>query len=114
MIIHPFAVRICAIGESMEVQLPRKGLKLDPRANEPHRVRFSIRYHDDGITATLTRIHDYDDDDDYFDSLSMRLYDPQTEEVPDFTSTIYVYMGLPDERAPNDTTLIIIHSGACI
>jgi len=113
MIIHPFAVRICAIGESMEVQLPRKGLKLDPRANEPHRVRFSIRYHDDGITATLTRI-----DDDHrgrgHGRFTMRLYDPETEEVPDFTSTIYVYMGLPDERAPNDTTLIIIHSGACI
>ncbi len=122
MFIHCFRQLLCAIGESMEVQLPRKGLKLDPRANDPDHVRFSIRYHeeddDDGITATatatLTRpLHSNNGNispgPDVGCSFTMRIFDPQTETVPDFTSTVYVYYGLDGERAPSDTTEVIIH-----
>eukprot|EP00553_Chaetoceros_curvisetus_P009226 CAMPEP_0204615792 /NCGR_PEP_ID=MMETSP0717-20131115/3194_1 /ASSEMBLY_ACC=CAM_ASM_000666 /TAXON_ID=230516 /ORGANISM="Chaetoceros curvisetus" /LENGTH=198 /DNA_ID=CAMNT_0051628817 /DNA_START=32 /DNA_END=625 /DNA_ORIENTATION=+ len=119
MIIHEFE-DLCAIGESMKVKLPRKGLKLDTRVNDPHFIRFSIDYHDDGITATLTRLDDdYNCDDEYYndcdgDKFTMRLYDPKIETVPDFTSTVYMYMGLErlsreHEHAPSDTTLVIIH-----
>ncbi len=91
----------------IEVKLRRPGLKLDPRANYPFNARFDIHYHADGITVTLTRV---DNCDDWIeDELSLRSYDPRIETVPDFTSTIYVYMGLDNEHAPFDTTLIIIH-----
>jgi len=56
--------------------------------NDPRNARFSIRYHDDGITATLTRLDDYDAYYDYEEEFTMCLYDPETEEVLDFTSTI--------------------------
>ncbi len=78
MFLHQFEEELCAVCNSMEVQLPRKGLKLDTRANYPHFVRFSVRYHDDGITVTLTRLDDDNWDDE--DPFSMRAFDPETKK----------------------------------
>ncbi len=39
-----------------------------------------------------------------------RVYDPAIETVPRFDSTIYRYLGLPKERAPKQTTHVIIDS----
>ncbi len=101
---------LCAIGKSFQVKLPKKGLKLDTRANQSRRIRFSIHYHYDDVTVTLSRTEDIGIDSDYSrDKISMRIYDPETETVPDFTSTIYTYWGLDEELAPLDTTLILIH-----
>lgn len=111
MFIHEFAVRLCAAGESIEVKLPREGLVMDTRANFPQDIRFApIRYHDDGITATLTRIvrHGCSGTDCVGKTFSMRMFDPKTEEVPNFNTTTYVYYGLPDERA-FWTSQVIIH-----
>ncbi len=61
--IHEFE-RLCFPGASMEVKLPRRGLKLvDMRASDPNDVRFESppHYHDDGITITLKRIDNFED-----------------------------------------------------
>ncbi len=113
MIIHRCAgVIISAIGESMEVKLPRKGLKIDPRANHPRFVQFSVRYHDDDITVTLTRVDN--GRRVYYDPLFIRMYDPEIETVPAFNTTVYVYCGLDGEFAPKDTTDVIIHESVKI
>jgi len=39
----------------------------------------------------------------------MRVYDPETEALPDFNLTTYIYFGLDGEYAPLDTTEVIIH-----
>ncbi len=122
MFLHEFE-KLCAIGESMEVKLPRRGLKLDPRVNRTAlfypliQIRFDCEYHGDGITVTLTRvrIHDNNDHKICIDTthtqrpFTMRVFDPETEVVPDFTSTTYVYFGLKGEMPPLETREIVIH-----
>ncbi len=98
----------------MEVKLPRPGLVLDPRPNDPRECLFSIDYHDDGITVklTLTRVDTSNDDSSSSStqeqlellSVSMRVYDPAIETVPRFDTTFYRYFGQDDEHAPNGTT----------
>jgi len=97
----------------MQVTLPRRGLKLDPRVNNLHRVRFDCRYHDDdeddGITVTLTRLPDDGHETGYIGcAFNMRVFDPDSEDLPDFTSTSYRYFGHDLEYAPSDTTEVII------
>ncbi len=95
---------------AVQLKLPRPNLILDPRVNWPRGWRFDCRYHDDGVTVTLTRTDCSKDDianaDD--DHCSMRAYDPQLEEVPRFDTTTYTYMGQLDEYAPLDTIVGII------
>jgi len=88
-------------GESKQAKL-RPGLVLDPRVNYPlyRNFRFRVDYQEDG-TAIL---HRTDDEMGRLDSFSMRVYDPTTENVPDFDSTFYTYKGQKGERAPKDTT----------
>ena len=134
MIIQEFE-GLCRYGESMEIVLPKKGLKLDPRANLPWYfykplcfVLFSIHYHDDddddddddGMTVTLTRI-DKNKGAGYSGAYRffMKVYDPTMETVPDFTSTVYMYHGLDGrgiggEYPPKDTTEIILHPSTTI
>ena len=38
----------------------------------------------------------------------LRAYLP-TEDIPDFTSTVYMYHGVDDEKAPKDTTELNFH-----
>mmetsp|Transcript_7651 Transcript_7651/g.8835 ORF Transcript_7651/g.8835 Transcript_7651/m.8835 type:complete len:80 (+) Transcript_7651:147-386(+) len=79
----------------MEIKLPKKGLKLDPRVNYPHWVRFSIScYHKDdneGIIVTLARVENADDAgkrDATGRPFYMRVFDPDTETLPDFNTII--------------------------
>jgi len=37
-----------------------------------------------------------------------------TEDIPDFTSTVYTYYGLDGEQAPLDTTEVIIHPSVTV
>ncbi len=106
----------CSLGESTQVRLPRRGLILDPRVNDPPYCVFDCQYHDDRMTVTLTRIDSIPDDGGvhYLDlpiggSFTMRVFDPATEVLPDFNSTTYVYFGIDEEIAPSNTTQVIIH-----
>ncbi len=98
------------LSEPLELELPRPKMVMDPRPNNHHNFSFecAYTYRDDGITiVTLTRT------DNLFDHPSLlytfRVYDTETETVPDFTSTIYTYMGIENERAPSQTTVLFIH-----
>ncbi len=112
-------LRNCVRGQSIEVKLPRQGLKIDPKASRPNNIKFDCHYHDDGITVTLTRIDRFSDlfeviFEILFDHIPagecmMRIYDPTIEDVPNFNSTIYTYMGYDDERVPDVTTDAYIH-----
>ncbi len=115
MFIHAFA-GLCRIGESLEVKLPQKGLKLDTRVNDPNYVQFDIRYHDDGITVTLTRLrNEYSGCCDGIGRpFTMRVFDPRTEMLPNLPSTTYISYGLKRERAPWNTTEVIIHNSVRI
>ncbi len=93
--------------------------------------KFECMYHDNGTTVTLIRADEdevfemyrgqkaigLDIDrsdveaagDDYFQGpFQFRVFDPSIEQVPDFVSTRYVYLGIVGEKAPPDTTLLII------
>ncbi len=111
-------LRNCIRGQSIEVKLPRRGLKIDPKASFPNNVRFDCRYHDDDITVTLTRIDRFSNlfeiiFEILFDHIPngecmMRIYDPAMEHIPKFDTTIYTYMGYDHERVPDDTTVAYI------
>jgi len=58
-----------------------------------------------GPLCTITRI---DEDGGWGNGFWLRAYLP-TDTIPDFTSTVYTYWGLDNEKAPKDTTKIIIH-----
>ena len=95
----------------MVVQLPHFSMSVDPRIiiggekGRGYKCRFSVH----GRTLTITRIDDGDDDADAgWDAFRLRAY-LSTEDIPDFTSTIYTYWGLRDECAPKDTTELNFH-----
>jgi len=73
---------------SMVVELPYANMKVDPRRvilgifDEWHEFSFSVI----GRILTITRIDE--DEDDGFHGFRMRVYTP-TEDIPDFTSTVY-------------------------
>ena len=73
----------------------------DDEEDAVHDYRFSVN----GRTLTITRI----DEDKGRRGLYLRVYRKSTEDIPDFTSTVYTYWGLRDECAPKDTTVVIIH-----
>ncbi len=93
----------------MQVKLPRKYLKLDPRVNSPPRFKFVCHYHKDGITVTLTRVDNNYDRFVVGGPFTMRIFDPTEEPLPDFNSTVYTILGIDGERAPADIITVIIH-----
>jgi len=99
-------MRIIRIHESesntMVVDLQHANEVIDPRHfGGDCEFRFSVN----GRTLTITRI---DEDEGWDDGFGLRAYLP-TENIPDFTSTVYTYWGLDRERPPEDTTVVIFH-----
>jgi len=101
---------IILIGYSQDnmkvVQLPHANMIVDPRficwsAPEGWEFSFSVN----GRTLTITRT---DDNIGWPIAFYLRAYLP-TENIPDFTSTVYTYWGLLHERAPADVTKLIFH-----
>ncbi len=87
--------------------------------------RFKCVYHNNGMKVTLTRvgIEAFEDDEThlvlnivtrgankkYFKGpFEFRVYDPEIETVPSFISNTYTYLGIDGEKAPADTTTLII------
>jgi len=87
---------------SMDLQLAHANVVPDPR-HYGGWGKFSFSVH--GTTLTITRT-DYDEG--WPSAFRLRAY-LSTEDIPDFTSTVYTYWGLDHERAPDDTTEVIIH-----
>ena len=99
----------------MDVQLPHANMIVDPRIigyywyDPGYTLRFSVN----GRTLTITRTDEYgegweDADEGWDRGFYLRAY-LLTEEIPDFTSTVYTYWGLDNEHAPQDTTEVIVH-----
>jgi len=80
-------------GNVMVVQLPHANMIVDPRffcgswGIGCCEFSFSVN----GTTLTITRI---DEDGGWPAQIKIRAYMP-TEDIPDFTSTVYTYWGLP-------------------
>jgi len=62
--------------------------------------RGALYYSFSGTTLTISRT---DEDGGWPMSFFLRAYMP-TEDIPDFTSTVYTYWGLLNEEAPKDVT----------
>jgi len=93
------------------VQLPHANMKVDPRiigGQRGYKFSFSVN----GRALTITRT-DKDAGWDWLRTFYLRVYLP-TEVIPDFTSTIYTYWGLRNERAPKGTTEVIVHPSVTI
>lgn len=111
-------------------KLPRRGLRIDPRPISilgDCDMTFDIAYDDNGTVETVTFTRgesntknndewDMDHEDEYEDGsygwdhdLKFRVYDPTTEVVPSFESTIYTYHSVKGERVPLDTVIGIIN-----
>jgi len=91
----------------MVVRLPHANMVVDPRTDDDEgEFSFSVN----GRILTITRTDEDEDRGwpgwDYV--LYLRAYLP-TEDIPDFTSTVYTYWGLGGEYAPRDTTKAIFH-----
>jgi len=91
------------------MQLRHLNVKVDPRPSwvedktyfEEGKYSFSVNER----TLTITRT---DRDGGWDHEFFLRVYLP-TETIPDFTSTVYTYWGLKDEKAPEDTTEVNFH-----
>ena len=93
------------------MQLPHANMKVDPRiigGQRGYKFSFSVN----GRALTITRT-DKDAGWDWLRTFYLRVYLP-TEVIPDFTSTIYTYWGLRNERAPKGTTEVIVHPSVTI
>jgi len=87
---------------SISVQLTHDNVVIDPRyivGDYLCEFRFSVN----GRILTITRT---DRDGGWNNDLKLRAYLP-TEDIPDFTSTVYTHHGLVGEEAPRDTTEVI-------
>ena len=95
----------------MDVILPYTNMKVDPRIIiSTNRWGYKFSFFVKGRTLTITRM-DTDDPswgEGWRHNFRLRVYMP-TEDIPDFTSTIYTYWGLDGEGAPKDTTKVIFH-----
>ncbi len=102
----------CLIGESVQFDLPQPRMVVDPRANFPRNWRFRCvnQYHGNSTKVTVTRIDDtYPSKDESLDgAFTMRVYDQDTEIVPDFHATYYTYLGVNGEHAPLETTSLFV------
>ena len=88
------------------VQLPHANMTVDPRIISSYGMIYELRFSVNGTTLTITTRTDYDEG--WPRALYLRAYLP-TEDIPDFTSTVYTYWGLDCEKAPKDTTEVIFH-----
>ena len=92
----------------MVVKLPHANMKVDPRIICWWRnYKFSLSVN--GRTLTVTRTDEYGG----WPGFKLRVYMPG-EDIPDFTSTVYTYHGLDHERAPSDTTEVILHPSVIV
>jgi len=92
------------------VQLPHANMVIDPRIicdfkHEGYKFSFSVK----GRILTITRI----DGLAGWCDLRLRAYSP-TEVIPDFTSTVYTYLGVEYDCAPRDTTKVIFHPSVTV
>jgi len=92
-----------SLSDTIDVQLEHANMVIDPRIIDIHRMGYKFRIFVKGRTLTITRI---DRHEGWPHGFRLRAYLP-TEHIPDFTSTVYTYWGLKDERVPNDTTVVI-------
>lgn len=100
--------------KSVQVELPCPNMVVDPRPNDwqvrggiddpGENNRLECVYHNNGTTVTLNIMNGAF----HGGKLDLRVYDPAIETVPDFDSTIYTYMGMDGEMAPNETTILLI------
>ena len=90
-------------------------MKVDPRRRgleEGYEFSFSVN----GRTIKIPRINGDSDDEGWpidedeggFCAFRLRAYLP-TEDIPDFTSTVYTYHGVRHEWVPYDVTEVIFH-----
>jgi len=100
-----------SLSNSIDVRLPHANMTVDPRyiddCNMGHTLRFSVNER----ILTITRIgrdEGWNADGGWPNGFRVRAYLP-TENIPDFTSTVYLYWGLRHEFAPRDTTEVIFH-----
>jgi len=102
-------MRILEVPESgsnrIDVDLEHDDEVIDPRnmvgADEGCDFRFSVN----GRILTITRT----DAEGWEYAIRLRVYRGSTEDIPDFTSTVYTYWGLRREEVPEGTTKVIFH-----
>jgi len=102
----------------MLLQLPHANMIVDPRFIDQWGKGYDFSFSVKGRTLTITRTDEDggwppdDGDNDLYDlgeePFCLRVYMP-TEDIPDFTSTVYTYHGLLHEYAPESTTKVIFH-----
>jgi hypothetical protein len=97
------------------VQLSNPDIVVDPRCimstfsrMENTEFTFKIVGTTLVVTKKLTTIGSYQKR--HARDYTFRVYNPKTEDVPDFTSTKYTYWGLEGELAPIETEECFIHS----
>jgi len=94
---------------TIDVQLEHANMVFDPKIMGGLRCRgYKFNFSVKGRTLTITRI---DRDEGWHIGFRLRAYLP-TEDIPDFTSTVYTYYGLDNEEAPKDVTEAFIHPSA--
>jgi len=92
-----------SLTNSIDVPLEHANMVIDPRIIDTWGRGYKFRFSVNGRTLTITRI---DEDGGWnHGDVHLRAYLP-TEDIPDFTSTVYLYHGLYDEQAPEDTTKV--------
>jgi len=95
----------------MNVDLEHADEVIDPRhygveeEDEDEMYRYTFRFSVKGRTLTITRTDGYEG---WNCGFRLRAY-LSSEEIPDFTSTVYTYHALDREEAPRDTTKVIFH-----
>jgi len=108
-VIASIAMRTVFIPEStsnsIDVQIAHANMVFDPRHMGLYgnpKFSFSVK----GRTLTITRTDE--DDEGWTGAFRLRDYLP-TEDIPDFTVTVYTYHGLRHEYVPQDVTKAFIH-----
>jgi len=101
-------MRIVRIPESesniMVVRLAHANEVIDPRIMHGNKFRFSVK----GRTLTITRTDADEGRPGWRYASNLHAY-LSTEDIPDFTSTVYMYWGLEHEQAPYVTTEVNFH-----
>ena len=90
---------------TLDAELPQADMEIDPRVLEFDLEGWKFDCFIRESTLTVTRI---DKCEGWDRPLKFRLYDPEREEVPDFTSEVYTYHGLDGEYAPYNITEVIV------
>ena len=88
----------------MVVRLAHANEVIDPRIMHGNKFRFSVK----GRTLTITRTDADEGRPGWRYASNLHAY-LSTEDIPDFTSTVYMYWGLEHEQAPYVTTEVNFH-----